>query len=158
MRVAAVTCALTFVLLAGIFLPLQSRSQAKAEPSSPPKVQVWTSRTSGKDYRVRFNGDSILAEWINIPPRLQNPMIYARAELKKTGDMWKGATVTNFPCQVRAHGSPETRWCRLEGNIEITNIDKSSVLGRAEEWASFDCRKCEAKDPHMKFFIWVPKE
>jgi trypsin len=76
--------------------------------------RVWTSMTSGHDYKVRIDGDYVYVQWVNLPPALQSTAAFSSSELRKTGDKWIGKSVLNAPYSFRTG----TKWCRIESDLE----------------------------------------
>ncbi len=117
-------------------------------------LSVWTSMTSGRDYKLRVDGDYLYVEWVNVPPTLAQAGGFIRSELRKTGDIWAGKTRSHLPCQYYN----QTRWCSVEAEIEITKIGETRIEGSALTWQKFNCRKCQPESTKMKPFTWIPKE
>ena len=79
-----------------------SQSKVSESPTSlVTKDGVWTSMTSGRDYKLRFDGDYIYSEWTNLPSALNGTMAFASSELKKTGSIWVGTSKSYLPCQYQ---------------------------------------------------------
>jgi hypothetical protein len=78
--------------------PLGATSKTVATSSAGlNKEKVWTSMTSGRDFKVRIDGDYIYTEWVNVPPQLKTTAAFMRSELKKDGDKWVGKSRSNLP-------------------------------------------------------------
>lgn len=117
--------------------------------------RVWTSMMSGRDYKVRTDGDYIYTQWVNLPPALQSTAAFVRAELKKTGDVWYGKGVSYLPFSVANNKS--VKWCRVELGMEIDMVSESRIEGKSPTWKSFDVKKCQPEGIEMKSFTWIPK-
>ncbi len=122
---------------------------------------VWTSLTTGHDYKVRMDGDYIYAEWLNMPTALQGTSAFMRSEVKKDADgIWRGKSRSYLPCQYRDTwtGQLVTKWCRGEYDIEVDKLSDSRIEGKAQRWDSYDCRKCDPKGARQEPFTFIPKD
>ncbi len=54
------------------------QSTHKTEPIRGISHATWTSLTTGHDYFVRFDGDYIYTEWVNMPKEIQGTGAFAR--------------------------------------------------------------------------------
>lgn len=115
--------------------------------------RVWTSITSGRDYKVRMNGDFVYVQWTNLPPALLSTTAFIRAELKKTGDKWVGKNISYLPYSTRTG----QKWCRIETDFEIDKLSDSRIEGMGLAWPSTNVNKCQPEHAEMKQFIWIPK-
>jgi hypothetical protein len=151
--------------MAGTFLlgqEPQSSAPAPTQPSSDLMGgRTWTSLTTSKDYRVRLDSDYIYTEWTNVPPEW-GVSAFSRAELKKTGTIWKGHTRMQFPCQYKDiwSGGMKINSVTLDPEIEITSMTDTRIEGRAQNYGSgFDCKAGKSKgEPTWTSFTWIPKE
>ena len=141
-------------------VPLDTQTLSKAVRSRRPiRGRIWTSMTSGHDYKVRFDGDYIYTEWVNLPRKHRETPAFARSEFKKQGDIWVGKGRAYFPCQYTVWtGEVRYNWCRDEGDVEITSISESRIEGRARVPVEYDCKKCRPKKEEWKPFSWIPKD
>lgn len=114
--------------------------------------RLWTSLTTGHDYKVRIDGDFIYTEWTNVP--WNGTGAFMRSELKKSGSKWVGKSHANLPFKYYA----QVRWCSTETDIEITMVSPSRIEGRTAAFTGFNARKCESKGTEWKPFTWIPKE
>jgi hypothetical protein len=130
--------------------------------------RIWTSMTSGRDYKVRAEGDYIYTEWVNLPPVLQPTTAFIRSELKKNGEKWIGKTRSNMPYAFKSSymdfwrtgqqmGTENVRWCQTEVDFEIDKMSESRIEGRAMAAPSFAAKKCKLGKLEWKPFVWVPK-
>jgi S1-C subfamily serine protease len=120
-------------------------------PSAEEKV--WTSMTSGHDYKIRMDGDYIYAQVTNLPASLQSTPAFVRSELKKTGDKWVGKNISYMPFSTRTG----QKWCRIETEIEIDKLSDSRIEGKAMAWQSTNVKKCEPEHVELRQFVWIPK-
>ena len=119
------------------------------------KDSVWTSLTSGRDFKLRFDGDYLYTDWVNEPEQLRNAGGFVRSELRKTGDGTYVGKVSQFlPCMYYT----QVRWCRTEGSIEIRRLSLTRIEGVSESWGKFNCRKCQPEKVGKKEFTWIPKD
>lgn len=115
--------------------------------------KVWSSLASGRDYKLRMDGEFIYAEWVNIPPALASTAAFMRSELKKNGDKWVGKVRSNLPYNYYAN----IKWCRIEADIEIDKISDTRIEGRAMNFKSINVRKCQPEKATWETFAWIPK-
>jgi len=130
---------------------------------------IWTSMTSGRDYKVRIDGDYIYVEWVNLPPALQGTMAFVRSELKKDGDKWVGKSRSNLPYTFKSSymdfwktgqqmGTENVNWCTLEGDFEIDKMSDARIEGRTYGSKSLDVKKCKQHGkPEWQSFVWILK-
>lgn len=134
--------------------PLGSQPKDSSVSSSNPSGErLWTSMTSGRDYKVRIDGDYVYSQWVNLPPSLQSTMAFARSELKKAGDKWVGKSVSYLP----AKDGRSVKWCRIEMDVEIDAVSDSRIEGRSQGWESFKAKNCQPENVIWKPFVWIPK-
>ena len=134
--------------------PFGSASNADSTPStSLAGEKVWTSMTTGHDYKVRVDGDYIYTEWVNLPPVLKSTSAFMRAELKKAGDKWVGKVRANLPYKYKS----SVKWCQTEFDFEIDKVSDSRIEGQGLGPTSFDAKKCQADKTEWKTFTWIPK-
>jgi len=148
--------------------PLGSVSNVVAKSVTASKESVWTSMTTGRDFKVRAEGDYLYTEWINLPPQLQATVAFTRAELKKVGDKWVGKSRSYLPYEFKSSyfdfwkngqtiGTQNVNWCRLEFDFEIDTLTDSRIEGRGMGFTSFDAKKCKPGKMEWKTFTWIPK-
>lgn len=168
---------LNFAVPSSSILPLLTNStvQPLAMASKPltaslvaNKERIWTSMTSGRDYRLRIDGDYLYTEWINLPPQLQTTAAFMRSELKKDGDKWVGKVRSNLPYEFKSSyadfwttgqrmGTENVNWCAVEVEFEIDKITDTRIEGRAMRAKSFDAKKCKPGKLEWQPFSWIPK-
>src|SRR5262249_47574365 len=120
---------------------------------------IWTSLTTGRDYRIRRDADYIYTDWINKPSQL-DASAFRRSELKKGSDgHWHGKAHSFLPCQYQDYwtGAPSIKWCRVDSEMEIDLLSESRIEGFSQSSEKFDCRKCESKNIQQERFTWIPK-
>ena len=105
---------------------------------------------SGRDWKVRIDGDYIYVMWVNLPPALQSTAAFVRSELKKSGDKWTGTTSGYVP---NSNGHIE-KWCKFESRIEIDKVSENRIEGRA---LKVNPKNCVAEKQQWDSFIWIPK-
>jgi hypothetical protein len=140
--------------LSDVGQPSSPKSQAADEKElSLPNGIVWTSLVSGKDYRVRLDGDYIYTEWTNIPPDW-SASAFLKGELKKTGTVWTGHGRYHFPCQYGLR----INWITVDLGIEITYMTQTRIEGRVQNYSGYNCRTGKPKgEPTWSSFTWIPK-
>ena len=123
---------------------------------------------SGRDYKLRIDGDFIYGEWVNIPPVLQSTAAFGRIELKKTGDKWVGKGRSLMPYAFKSSymdywktgqrmGTENVKWCTFEHDIEIEKMTESRIEGRSMSFSTFDEKKCQPGKMEWRSFVWIPK-
>ncbi len=145
--------------------PPQAQKRGPAPPArsstlSAASSRIWTSNTTGKEYRVRTNGDRFYAEWVNIPknPGKQRP--YIRSEALRSGSKWVGVSHSLRQCSTgEKSGSQQdvVRWCHLTTRIEIDSVSRDKITGHGETLREFDCKTCKILQTGWGDFVWVPK-
>ncbi len=131
--------------------PLTANEKAAVEV---PSGRIWTSLLSGKDYKVRLDGDYIYTEWTNIPPAW-GPTAFGRGELKKTGGIWTGHGRNQLPCQYGVR----INWIVVDIEMEITSMTGTRIEGRAKNYQGFNCRtKAPKGEATWTSFTWIPKD
>lgn len=122
---------------------------------------VWTSLTTGRDYKVRQDGEYLYGEWVNLPSQLQGTSAFARSELKKDSDgRWHGKTHSFLPCEYNDTWTGQLRvnWCKMDTHIEVNRLSDTRIEGITDSWEKFDCRKCQPKDVKQTQFTLIPKD
>jgi hypothetical protein len=149
--------------------PLGTASKIVATaPTGMSRERIWTSVTSGRDFKLRVDGDYIYTEWINLPPQLQTTAAFSRSELKKVGDKWVGKSRSNMPYEYKSKyfdfwkngqtvGTVNVNWCQLEFDFEIDSLTDTRIEGRGMGFTSFDAKKCKPGKMEWKTFTWIPK-
>jgi len=124
---------------------------------------LWTSVTSGYDYRLRQDGDYLYIDWVNIPPDVKTAGGFARHELKKGPDgKWRGKVHARLPCTytkgIGAYARNLTNWCSREADTEIDLLSDKRIEGISTRAEKFNCKKCEPEGRiEQKAFTWIPK-
>jgi hypothetical protein len=137
-----------------------------AAPSTGKKESVWTSITSGRDYRVRVDGNYIYTEWI-LPSQLQATAAFMRS-VKRDDEKLVGKVRSNLPYTFKSSyadfwrtsqqmGTHNVNWCVMELQFEIDKISDSRIEGRAIHSKSFDAKKCKPGPMALQTFVWIPK-
>lgn len=135
---------------------------ASAESSSQLlSHSLWHSLSSGRDYKLRLEGDYIYAEWINLPGQLQNTGAHADSQLKKSSDgHWRGTTTSFGPFQYQDTWTGKTlvKWCRVETDIQIDSISNSRIDGVSIAFDKIDIKKCQPQGLREVKFTMIPIE
>jgi hypothetical protein len=137
--------------------------QPMAEQASPPKVEtkepsnIWKSETTGKEYRVRIDGDHLYADWVNLPPAAAQRGAYIHTVCQRVGSKWTGTSSIFMPCTV-GQGKSEhiADTCHLILKIEIGSVTKDRITGRGQSLKKFDCQSCKVIEAGWANFEWVP--
>jgi hypothetical protein len=123
---------------------------------------MWTSLTSGRDFKIRLDGDYLYMDWVSIPADIKAAGAFNRAELKKSADgKWRGKNHTRLPCTyTRGYGAYERtyiNWCIREDDMEIDLLSDRRIEGISVGWQKLECKKCEPQGLEQKPFTLIPK-
>jgi len=121
------------------------------------KERIWTSMTSGRDFKLRVDGDYMYTEWVNLPPQLQTTSAFMRSELKKDGDKWVGKVRSLLPYDYKTWAVQDVKWCTVETQFEIDKLTETRIEGRGMRAKSFDAKKCRLGELEWQSFTWIPK-
>jgi S1-C subfamily serine protease len=133
--------------------PLGTKSKTEASAGQSSGEIVWTSMHSGKDYKIRMDGDYIYVMWVNLPPALQSTAAFQRAELRKYGDKWTGTTSAYVPI---SNGHTQ-KWCRLKSQIEVDKVSDTRIEGRSLDQKVVNPKNCVPEKQEWADFVWIPK-
>jgi hypothetical protein len=133
-----------------------AKSTASAAAKAGALPQVWKSASTGKEYRVKVEGDRFTAEWSNIPPQAAKQGAYIRTECRRTASRWIGTTrfLLPFPCPPP---NGKLKMCPLILRFEVDFISPDRITGGGESLRGFDCSTCEVKETAWRPFSWTPK-
>jgi len=123
--------------------------------------EVWTSISSGHDYRLKRDGNHIYTDWVNLPAQLQGTVAFVRSELTLGPDgKWHGKVHSRLPCTYKDvwTGSKVNNWCSAQSDIVIDKLSDTRIEGFSLGWDKFDCHKCEPHGEKQVPFTWIPKE
>ena len=130
--------------------PAGTKSAAKANTLP----QLWKSASTGKEYRVKVEGDRFTAEWSNIPPPAAKQGAYIRTECRRSGSRWIGTSRILLPCPLP---DGKTKMCPMILRFEVDLISSDRISGGGEILRDFDCGSCEVKKTGWGPFSWTPK-
>ena len=145
--------------------PLGSVPKSDATQNRMPSGEkIWTSLTTGRDFKVRIDGEFLYTEMV-IPAGLQSTAAFVRGEFKKSGDKWVGTTRSLMPYPYKSSygdywktgqrvGTENVNWCRFEFEYEIIAISDSRIEGRGRGFNSIDAKKSQGTKPEWKSFVW----
>jgi len=137
-------------------------SAAEKNAGSFTKGTIWTSLTSGSDFKIRQDGDFLYAEMIMSPAETEAGT-FDRTELKRSPDgKWQGKSRSNFPCEYThgfgAYRDTDTHLCSVTREIEIDSMSGTRIEGILAIGERFNCGKCEFTGKQIqKPFTWIPK-
>ncbi len=150
-------------------LILTSRQQLQSMDSATDKSvgsftegTLWTSLTSGTDFKVRQDGDFLYAEMI-LSTEYSKAGAFNRTEVKRGPDgKWQGKARINWPCDYRhgfgANRDTDTHMCSLTRDVEIDSMSRTRIEGILTTGEKFNCGKCEdTGKPIPSPFTWIPK-
>jgi hypothetical protein len=116
--------------------------------------QIWKSATTGKEYRVKIDGDRLTAEWSNISPQAAKQGAYIRSECHRDGARWVGTSRIFLPCLLP---DGKTKMCLMLLRFEVDSISSDRISGGGEILRDFDCGSCEVRKTGWGPFTWAPK-
>lgn len=123
---------------------------------------IWTSLTSGHDFKIKIDDDHMYIEWI-FPPAAQqyaDQGAFTRCDLARQDSKWVGTCNSNLPYQsFNKWTGTHVTWCRLSAREEITLFTPTRIEGESETYEAkdFEAEKCLVKKTEMKPFVWIPK-
>ena len=152
---------LACAVLATTSLLLSSESQNAPKPGGAKTAakagalpQIWKSALTGKEYRVKIEGDRFTAAWSNIPPEAAKQGAYIRSECRHSGTRWIGTSRILLPCPLP---DGKTKMCPMVLRFEVDFISSDRITGGGEILRDFDCAACEVRKTGWGPFSWAPK-
>jgi hypothetical protein len=147
------------VVLVAASLLFSSENQGAAKPAaSAAKAaalpQVWKSESTGKEYRVKVEGDLFSAEWVNLPPEAAKQGRYIRTECRRNASRWIGTSRLLLGCQLP---NGNMKLCPLIVRFEVDFISPDRITGGGENLKDFDCGTCGIRKTGWAPFTWTPK-
>lgn len=146
--------------------PPQPPSQLKPQtpPASPrlphgiaPNWVMWKSQSTGHVYRVRIEGQTLYAEWVDLPPGYVAHGAYIRTECRKVGDKWIGTSRSVLPCAKQVNAKDQVaNWCPLVTRTEIDTMTPDRITGHGESVRNSDCASCKVLEKGWVGFVWAP--
>ena len=141
-------------------LKLSSEYQGATKPAaSAAKAgvlpQVWKSVSTGREYRVKVDGDRFTAEWSNIPPKAAKQGAYIRSECRRTGSRWIGTSRILLGCALP---DGKTKMCPMLLRFEVDFVSPDRITGGGEILREFDCGTCQIRKTGWGPFTWTPKK
>ena len=133
-------------------------AQGPPSPRTAPEAGVWKSETTGNEYRVRIEGDTLYAEWLNIPAAWAGHGAYVRTECRRLGQKWIGTSRSRLPCMEGS--GPKARivnWCPIVTRTEIDSVTPGRITGRGQAIRRSDCQSCKLLETAWSDFVWRPK-
>ena len=148
-------------ILATTSLQQSSENQTSSKPAGTKSAakatalpQIWKSATTGKEYRVKVDGDRFTAEWSNVPPQAAKQGAYIRSECRRSGSRWIGTSRILLPCPLP---DGKTKMCPMMLRFEVDFISSDRITGGGEILREFDCSSCEVRKTGWGPFSWTPK-
>ena len=151
---------LVIVLVSGILEPaavaqtIPKHGVTKSAAKSTALPEIWKSTTTGKEYRVKIDGDHFTAEWSNIPPQAAKQGAYIRSDCRRSGTKWIGTSRILLACPLP---DGKTKMCPMVLRFEIDFISSDRITGGGEILRDFDCGSCEVRKAGWGPFAWAPK-
>jgi len=149
-------------ILAAIPMRLCSQNQSASKPAGANSAaqagafaRIWKSQSSGKEYRVKIEGDRLTAEWLNIPPQAAKQGAYIRSECRRSGSRWIGTSRILLPCPLP---DGKTKMCPMILRFEVDSISSERITGAGEILRDFDCGSCEVRKTGWGPFTWAPRK
>ena len=148
-------------ILASTSLQQSSENQTSSKPAGAKSAakatalpQIWKSATTGREYRVKVDGDRFTAEWSNVPPQAAKQGAYIRSECRRSGTQWVGTSRILLPCTLPGG---KTKVCPLLLRFEVLDVSPERIAGGGEIVKSIDCASCEVRSAGWGTFIWAPE-
>jgi hypothetical protein len=138
--------------------PRAAYCQTSEPVADSPKV--WTSVTTGKDYKLRIDGDHVNIDGI-LPTFLQQQGATFRCDLVRQDDAWDGVCVAYMPYRWSDNSQKKPiKWCSIETKERITLWSKRRIEGEYEtlDATESDTANCVIKKGQMMHFAWIPKK
>jgi hypothetical protein len=138
----------------------QEGQSAPKPPAAKPAAkanalpQLWKSTSTGREYRVKIDGDRFTAEWSNIPVLAAKQGAYIRSECRRSGARWVGTSHILLPC---APPDGKMKMCPMTLRFEVDHISPDRITGGGEILRDFDCGSCEVRKTGWGPFSWTPK-
>jgi hypothetical protein len=133
-------------------------AQAPELPKTVPQIGIWKSATTGNEYRVRIEGGTFYAEWVNVPPAWAAHGAYIRTECRRLGLKWIGTSRSRLPCMQGAGSKARiVNWCPLVTRTEINSVTADRITGRGQAIRRTDCQTCKLLETAWSDFVWTPK-
>ena len=144
MRARVSSVVLLCAVLTAASLLFSSENQGAAKPAasaakSSALPEVWKSVSTGKEYRVKVEGDRFTAEWVNIPPQAAKQGAYIRSECRRTGSRWIGTSRILLGCPLP---DGKTKMCPMILRFEVDSVSPDRITGGGEILRDFDCSTC----------------
>jgi hypothetical protein len=148
-------------VLATTSLQLASENQSAPKPAGTKSAakatalpQIWKSAATGREYRVKIEGDRFTAEWSNLPPQAAKQGAYIRSECRRSGTRWIGTSRILLSCPLP---DGKTKMCPMILRFEVDFISADHITGGGEILRDFDCGACEVRKTGWGPFSWTPK-
>ena len=157
-RKSSIVLACGVLLAASWLFSSDNQSAPKPAPSVAKSValpQIWKSASTGKEYRVKVEGDRFAAEWTNIPPQAAQQGAYIRSECRKSASRWIGTSRILLGCALP---DGKTKMCPMLLRFEVDFISPDRITGGGEILRDFDCGTCEVRKTGWGPFTWTPKK
>ena len=152
---------LASVTILGAGLVAVSLVRAAQTPQLPkpiPNTGIWKSQTTGNEYRVRIQGDTLYAEWVNVPAAWAGHGAYIRTECRRLGQKWIGTSRSRLPCMEGSGPKAHiVNWCPLVTRTEIDNLTADRITGRGQAIRRTDCQSCKLLEVAWSDFVWTRK-
>ena len=152
---------LVCAILAATPLQLFAQNQSAPKPGGARSAakaagfpQIWKSASTGKEYRVKIEGDRFTAEWSNVPLQAAQQGAYIRSECRHSGTRWIGTSRILLPCPLP---DGKTKMCPMMLRFEVDFISSDRITGGGEILRDFDCASCEVRKVGWGPFSWAPK-
>jgi hypothetical protein len=142
-------------------LQLSSENQSAPKPAGTKSAtkagafpQIWKSASTGKEYRVKIDGNHFTAEWSNIPTQAAKQGAYIRTECRRSGTRWIGISRIFLGCHLP---DGKTKMCPMILRFEVDFISSDRITGGGEILRDFDCGSCAVRKTGWGPFSWTPK-
>ena len=160
-NVKAYCIVLLSALLAVAPWMFSSENQGSTKPAANATAKagalpsVWKSASTGREYRVKVEGDRFTAEWSNIPAEAAKQGVYIRSDCRRTGSRWIGTSRILLGCALP---DEKTKMCPMLLRFEVDFISPERITGGGEILRDFDCGTCQIRKTGWGPFTWTPKK
>src|SRR5262249_37851573 len=152
------------IVILSFFQPLSpANSTCQESQAATYSPVVWTSLTTGKEYKIRMDSDhlyidGILPAWLR---QAEKDGAFFRCNLARGESKWTGTCTSYMPYHwTDKSGNTQANWCRIETMENVTLVTKIRIEGEYEtlDQKGFDASKCLVKKGEMAHFAWIPKK
>lgn len=138
-------------------------TQGKQAGFTGKRSTEWKSLTSSASRKLVISNDTITGE-NNFPAELLKQGAYAKWDLKKAEDIWKGKYYAGVPCTVPGGflKAAEVKRCEFVHDVELSLVTPNRIEGRVYSPSStklLSCESCKREgETQWNSMVWVPAD